>query len=152
MNPSENSQEIRLQDDQATQTASTPYHQDVSRALHAIAAHLHRYTSELTSIEDTINAIVELHRSALLSIESRSSGAAFERVEDGFDHIASQLKAAKDFELELEKKIQNSLALVGTREREIPSIRADNVISSLIVSNWAMIGLWLQTVQQCKRL
>lgn len=44
---------------------------------------------------------------------SNTPGEAFQKVESGLHHIVSQLKAIKDFELELEKKIQNSLALVS---------------------------------------
>ena len=105
-------QEVRLQDDQDIQTAGvSPYH-EISRALHAIAAHLHRYTTELTSIEDTKAAIIKIYQSDLLQPDTRSSGLSRARVEDGFDNIASQLKVAKDFVLELEKKIHNILALV----------------------------------------
>ena len=95
--------EVCLQDDQATQPSP---HQEINRALHAIASHLHRYTSELISIDDTVDAIAKYHRLIC------PPGANFDRVEDGFHQVASQLKAAKDFELELEKKAQNSLALV----------------------------------------
>lgn len=38
----------------------------------------------------------------------------FGRVESGLQQIASQLKAIGDFEVELEKKIQNNLALVNS--------------------------------------
>ena len=98
--------EVCLQDDQMTQLATTSPHQGINRALHAIASHLHRYTSKLSSIEDTANAIVKHHHTI------RPPAANFERLTDGFHQVASQLKAAKDFELELEKKTQNSLALV----------------------------------------
>ncbi len=104
---------MHLQDDQATRDPLTPSHEDINRALHAIAAHLQRYTSELTSMEDTMNAIVKAHQSVLSSAESQMSNATFKRVEDGFNQAASHLKAAKAFELELEKKIENILALVG---------------------------------------
>ena len=65
------------------------------------------------SVEDTINAIVKHHRSIC------PPGDSYERIEDGFHQVASQLKAAKDFELELEKKTQNSLALVRHMKREV---------------------------------
>lgn len=86
-------------------------HQDINRALHAMAARLHRYSSELKSIDDTIAVIMKHH--GLISKRSAStSSEAYERVESGLIHITSQVKAVKDFEVELEKKIQNSLALV----------------------------------------
>ena len=108
--------EVCLQDDQTTQLATTSPHQEINRALHAIASHLHRYTSELSSIEDTINAIVKYHH------KFHPLGANFERVADGFHQVASQLKAAKDFELELEKKTQNSLALVRHHEGDVSKL------------------------------
>lgn len=86
-------------------------HQDINRALHAMAAHLHRYTSELKSIDDTIALIMKHHE--LISKRSASTPSeAYERVESGLIQITSQVKAVKDFVVELEKKIQNSLALV----------------------------------------
>ncbi|KAL8787043.1 MAG: hypothetical protein Q9195_007948 [Heterodermia aff. obscurata] len=108
--------EVRLQDDQQeVQNSSLPPYQEISRALHAIAAHLHRYTSELTSIEDTKVAIIKLHQSNLLNTDTQISGPSFGRVEDGFDNIGAQLKVAKDSVLEFEKKVQNILALLFSR-------------------------------------
>ena len=130
-----NSKEVYLQDDQATPDAIKPSHEDINRALHAIAAHLHRYTSELTSIEDTTNAIVKTHRLVFSVAESHRSDTAFQRVEDGFNQAASHLTAAKAFELELEKKIENILALVGAQMADSLRFRADNAISSSVVFN-----------------
>ena len=76
-----------------------------------MAAHLHRYTSELRSIEDTIAMIVQSHR-LVLGRRDDVPSQAFERVETGLRQITSQVKAIKDFEDELEKKVQTSLALV----------------------------------------
>ncbi len=77
-----------------------------------MAAHLHRYTSELTSIEDTIAAIGKYH-AHVMGVESVEPSVAFNYIEQGLFQIASQLKAVQRFEQELEKKIQNSLALVS---------------------------------------
>ena len=102
---------MHLQNDEESQSANNPTYQDINRGLHAVAAHLHRYTSELKSIDDTIDAIFQYHRK-ILNPEGLALGGAFQKIEDNLYHIASQLKAVKDFEEELEKKIQNSLALV----------------------------------------
>ena len=72
-----------------------------------------------------MNAIVKLHQSDFLNPAIRSSGTAFRRVEDGFDHVASQLKAAKNSVLALEKKIENSLALVDPKKHAIYDISTD---------------------------
>lgn len=82
-----------------------------------------------------MNAIVQTHQLVLLAADPTISDAAFKRVEDGFSQAASHLKAAKAFELELEKKIENILALVGIKRAGSPRIPADNAISSSIVSN-----------------
>ena len=82
-----------------------------------------------------MNAIVQTHRLVFSAADPNVPNVAFKRVEDGFVHAASHLKAAKAFELELEKKIENILALVGIEKGGSPRIRADNAISSLIVSN-----------------
>lgn len=71
-----------------------------------MAAHLHRYSSELASIEETVLDIFNRHK----PLNSRK---AFERVQDGLAQILSQVKSVRNFEAELEKKIQNILALVS---------------------------------------
>ena len=88
-------------------------HQDINRALHAMAAHLHRYASELKSLDDKTAAIIE-HYPLIIGHESRTSDMAFRVIEDGLNQIHSQIKAVIDFEIELEKKIKNNLALVIT--------------------------------------
>lgn len=88
-------------------------HQDINRALHAMAAHLHRYTSELKSIDDTIALIIKTH-GLIVKGAAKIPNEAFEGVESNLIQIASQVKAIKDFVVELEKKIQTSLALVSS--------------------------------------
>jgi len=78
-----------------------------------MAAHLHRYTSELKSIDDTI-ALITKHHGSIMRGGAKNPGEAFERVKSGLIQITSQVKAVKDFEVELEKKIQTSLALVSS--------------------------------------
>ena len=100
--------ESQLQDDKATLDAATQ--QNISKELHTMAAHLHRYTSELASIEDTIAAISK-HHTVPKGDESQSTAG---RVVDGIQQIFSQLKAVQNFRCELDKKAQNALALVTT--------------------------------------
>ena len=77
-----------------------------------MAAHLHRYSSELKSMEDTIAAVAEFHRS-LVDIKDGIPYETSQRVQTELLQLLSQFKAIKDFEEELEKKIQTSLALVS---------------------------------------
>ena len=89
-------------------------YQDINRTLHAMVAYLHRYASELTTIDDTIVAIARHHQS-VMDCEVAMRGGVYHKVEDDLSHVASELKAIKDFGMELEKKIQNSLALASPK-------------------------------------
>lgn len=86
-------------------------HQDINRALHAMAAHLHRYASELESLNDITAAIIEQHP-LITGHEPRTSDMTFRVIQDGLHQIHSQIRAVIGFEIELEKKIKNNLALV----------------------------------------
>lgn len=87
-------------------------HQTINRSLHAMAAHLHRYGCELKSLKDTTATIIE-HHSLITGHEPCTSEKAFRVIEDGLNQVQSQIKSIIDFEIELEKKIKNSLALVN---------------------------------------
>ena len=76
-----------------------------------MAAHLHRYASELKSLKDTTAMIIE-HHLVITGHESNNSDKAFRVIEDGLNQVQSQMKSVIDFEIELEKKIKNNLALV----------------------------------------
>ena len=65
----------------------------------------------MTSIEDTIAAISKYH-AMVMSTDTEERSLAFNCIEQSLCQIASQLKAIQHFEQELEKKIQNGLALV----------------------------------------
>lgn len=83
--------------------------------LHSIAAHLHRYSSELDSLSYILEDIV-CHRKAL-EINRRTSPvdeANFMQICRSFAQLASHLRQAKSFVQELEQKLQNILALVRT--------------------------------------
>lgn len=83
-------------------------HYDINRALHAMAAHLHRYTSELKSTDDITALIMEHH-----ALELRHD-REFQKVERDLLRIQLQFRAIKGFLVELEQKIQISLALVSS--------------------------------------
>jgi len=75
-----------------------------------MAAHLHRYRSELGSLEDTVEDISMHHK----EFHEHDDGAYSDqsRVTLGFSQVKSQVKSVKSFSKELENKIQNILALV----------------------------------------
>jgi len=89
-------------------------YQDMNKALHAMAAHLHRYASELSSISSTVSHI-SMHHAYVYSKRSLTSRneTEFDKLEQNLNQILSQLQAVQNFEGELEKKIQNILALVS---------------------------------------
>lgn len=94
-----------------SESNSTIFYTALSRALHSIAAHLHRYRSELTSLEATI-ADIRSHLTAM-NDSHNSTDDANGQVFRGLDQTASQVRAINDFGQELEKKIDNILALAS---------------------------------------
>jgi hypothetical protein len=85
---------------------------DLNRALHSVAAHLHRYLSELKSLQGILidlSAHYEFHHTNEIASGDLDS---YEHASRGFSLILSQVEALYDFATELEKKIQNNLALV----------------------------------------
>jgi hypothetical protein len=69
-----------------------------------MAAHLHRFKSELEWLENT---------TAWLQRTLKDYHPAEEAGHESLEFAATQLKSANDFAVELEKKIQNILALVS---------------------------------------
>ena len=87
------------------EAASSALHSTINRALHAMASHLHRFRSELDWLEDTIAWIRE------------NMGIFHAMEESGFaslGFVATNVKSSNCFAIELEKKIQNILALVNS--------------------------------------
>ncbi|KAG8533434.1 uncharacterized protein KY384_002217 [Bacidia gigantensis] len=103
-----------------------------------MAAHLHRYCSELKSLKDTANAVISQH-SIIVGSTLGVSHPGFRAVEDNLKQIHSQIKAVMEFELELEKKIKNNLALLFNR------IQLSN--DRLMVAN----GAAMQGIMQASR-
>lgn len=96
--------EKRLQEDTEDESTSNAIYNEISKALHAMAAHVHRYGTELGSIEETS---CELSKAFIAMHDNRDSSTA------GFEQVKSQLKATNAFARELEKKTKNILALVS---------------------------------------
>lgn len=104
-------QEKRLQEEIDGEGQASNTYSVVNRALHSIAAHLHRYGSELTSTQDSLTDISTYHEGFKKSRPAERQ-ESFQRVSLCFDQIASQVKQVKAFLQELEVKLQNILALV----------------------------------------
>tara|TARA_R110002060_G_scaffold69013_2_gene77725 strand:+ start:2013 stop:2324 length:312 start_codon:yes stop_codon:yes gene_type:complete len=79
-----------------------------------MAAHLHRYASELNSLDEILSGIKKYHKDTHSddSTHKFPDESQFQRIENGLQQIVSQLQAVKHFEDELEKKLQNIIALV----------------------------------------
>ncbi|KAI4187903.1 MAG: hypothetical protein LQ346_005414 [Caloplaca aetnensis] len=96
-----------LQEENMTEDSSVNgFYNEGSKALHAMAAHIQRYGTELDSLEDTS---AELAR--WLHTLQRSRSALLTSIEQ----VRSQLKATNAFVKEQEKKTQNILALLFNR-------------------------------------
>lgn len=80
-----------------------------------MASHLHRYASELSSLEETLSEIAAHHK-AIHDENTMLNDFQFQRIENGLRQVASQLRPIKHFETELEKKLQNILALVSRHQ------------------------------------
>ncbi|KAL8671290.1 MAG: hypothetical protein Q9168_004211 [Polycauliona sp. 1 TL-2023] len=111
-------QEERLTEDSAVNTI----YSEGSKALHAMAAHIQRYGTELDALEDTAAEIskwshgIQRPQSPLLA---------------SIEQIRSQLKATNAFVKEQEKKTQNILALVSVNpmlpvEKRSPQVQLFN--------------------------
>jgi prefoldin subunit 5 len=89
----------------------TAFYTRINRALHTVAAHLHRYCSELKSLEETIISL-RCHQDSLTGCIEELQGSRGERIIRGYEQVLSQIKASTYLATELEKKSTNILALV----------------------------------------
>jgi hypothetical protein len=88
----------------------------LNRALHAVAAHLQRYNTELESVQETWHDIIRQHRAYYERKNSRrhtEEDNSDDTSSEGFEQIESHLKQIRAFLLELVAKVQNNLALVS---------------------------------------
>ncbi|KAL4868022.1 hypothetical protein BDV12DRAFT_109311 [Aspergillus spectabilis] len=108
--------ELKLQTELSAQhTTPEAVLTDINRALHAIAAHLHRYLSELKSLQGIVVDLTTHFDSLHESDTGNSDIDSFENASRGFSQVLSQIEALHDFAEELEKKITNNLALLFNR-------------------------------------
>lgn len=103
--------ERRLQEEMDSEQNTTESASTINRALHSIAAHLHRYRSELNSVEGII-ADLSTHYTILCE---RGAKEDAEKASRGFRQVLTQIQATNHFAQELEKKVQNILALLFNR-------------------------------------
>lgn len=68
-------QETSLQGGEANQDTSEDFDQDINRSLRSAAAHLHRYSSELASVSDTLVIIFRRHQEMTVSAPTRQAAA-----------------------------------------------------------------------------
>lgn len=95
--------EKRLQEDIDDGFAANNLYNDICKTLHAMAAHVHRYGTELDSLEDTSSELTRVFSS------DGQDSASLADIEEAKSH----LRATNAFVREQEKKIQNILALVS---------------------------------------
>ena len=106
--------EKRLQKELDTKDeSSSMIYAAMNRALHAISAHLHRYGSELLSVEDTISDLMLRHENAFGRATDATGSMA--KIETSLAEAEGHVRATETMRLELEQKTQNILALVFNR-------------------------------------
>lgn len=92
---------------------------NLSRALHSMVAHPHRYLSEHKSLQGTVMDMVTNYEAVHESREQKDHDPVdsddLERATRSFSQVLSQIEATQDFAQELEKKIENILALLFNR-------------------------------------
>ncbi|KAH0536480.1 hypothetical protein FGG08_006661 [Glutinoglossum americanum] len=121
--------EKRLQEEMDTLNSltSSDLSTGINKALHVMAAHLHRYGSELGRIEDIVLELSSRHERSISLVDmadnERTASVAHEwnRAKLGFEQIISHLRAVRNFGKELESKIKNILALV-TNDKTMQAI------------------------------
>ena len=106
------SRETQLQEDFDNQTLAFDLCSIVNRALHATAAHLHRYRYELSSTQDSLVEVKLRHDHYNVSLV-KASREPCNYTSECFIQAESHLKQVKAFLWELESKLQNILALVS---------------------------------------
>lgn len=91
----------------------------LNRALHSIAAHLHRYLSELKSLKGITTDLITFYESMYskekdsMSSNEKDPEEDLDQIRLSFQQVLSQVEASLDFAVELEKKTQNILDLVS---------------------------------------
>lgn len=101
-------------DDNSTISDSHSAYTTMNKALHSVAAHVHRYLSELESLESTVDDIKQRHNEINEKFGLHEDSDS-ERIVRALDQVLSQVKAMNTHAKELEKKTGNILALLFNR-------------------------------------
>ena len=88
---------------------------EINQSLHCMAAHLHRYGSELRSLSEIIHAIKSYNEDfhGVFVAHGVRGADALGRTMKTLDKVASHVSAISTFRDELQQKIDNVLALVS---------------------------------------
>lgn len=89
--------------------AKTLVEREIAGPVHTIAAHLQRYSSELTSTKDTLQDIKTRYDKFARVGKSKETSLVY----DGLDRIASHLQQLQAYVQELKDKASNIIALVS---------------------------------------
>jgi hypothetical protein len=85
----------------------------LNRALRCILAHLHRYESELSLLDDTVRDICSYHLEFFHHFLASKESHVYGTLTKGFEQIASQVTSIMHFRNEMQHKADNVLALVS---------------------------------------
>jgi hypothetical protein len=108
------SQEEALLGEEETTRASEDMTSGLNRALRCILAHLHRYESELSLLNETVQDICAYHAEFHRSYLPQGSDETDATLAKGFEQIASQVASIVHFRDEMQHKADNVLALVSS--------------------------------------
>lgn len=131
-------QEKQLQQEIANETSAfSERSKDINTALHIMAAHLHRYRSELQRVDFILTELLSSHFDTQLGtrIDPALPGPSASPENDRLkvEQLISQLKAITVFAGEMESKIQNILTLVRSK---LPSPGAFGAASVLMPDDY----------------
>jgi hypothetical protein len=106
-----------LVEQQPSDEASFQINSETNRCLHCMAAHLHRYGSELSLTSDIVQDLkkynTDYHQTFVDNgLRPHHPTEGLEAIIRGIDQISSQLSAIRAFRDELQLKTTNVLALV----------------------------------------
>lgn len=107
-----------MQDDRGNLGITGDLNSELSRALHTMTAHLHRYGSELSCFEEIVVDITSHHQQFLREkrkgvCDDTAISPTSDRLSVDIMQVASQLKTVNRFRMELENKARNILDLVS---------------------------------------
>ncbi|KAF2495450.1 hypothetical protein BU16DRAFT_582128 [Lophium mytilinum] len=112
-------EEPSLQDGLETSAALAPVTSSaaINKKLHTMAAHLYRYGSELDRVDKIALELKTLHAKLRPVIDPDHFNTVdelveWQRIDQGFDQIISQMTALRGFREELKRKTSNILALL----------------------------------------